>query len=68
MKNKVIGFLTVFIAVPLACYAHAGFYDRFLEMMDVLYDILKTIIMYKIQKINKGIIPNINNPSQNTYQ
>ena len=48
MKNKVIGFLTVFIAVPLACYAHAGFYDRFLEMMDVLYDVLKTIFVSQI--------------------
>lgn len=46
MRKKIIGLLGVFI--PLACYAHAGFYDRYLDMMDVLYAVLKTIFVLQL--------------------
>jgi hypothetical protein len=46
--KKIIVVLTVLFAIPLAGYAHAGFFDRHLEMMDVLYAVLKTILVSQI--------------------
>ena len=33
--KKIIVVLTILIAIPLASYALAGFFERYLEMMDV---------------------------------
>ena len=46
--KKIIVVLTVLFAIPLAGYAHAGFFDRYLEMMDVLYAVLKTIFVSQV--------------------
>ena len=46
--KKIIVVLTVLFAIPLAGYAHAGFFDRYLEMMDVLYAVLKTIFISQV--------------------
>jgi hypothetical protein len=46
--KKIIGSMTILIAITLACYAHAGMYDRYLEMMDVLYAVLKTIFVSQV--------------------
>ena len=47
MKKIIVAFAILF-AIPLAGYAHAGFFDRYLEMMDVLYAVLKTIFVSQI--------------------
>ena len=46
--QKIIVFLTFLFVIPLAGFAHAGFFDRYLEMMDVLYAVLKTIFVSQI--------------------
>ena len=46
--QKIIVFLTILFAIPLAGFAHAGFFDRYLEMMDVIYAVLKTILVSQI--------------------
>ena len=46
--QKIIVVLTILIAIPLASYALAGFFERYLEMMDVLYSVLKTIFVSQI--------------------
>ena len=46
--QKIIVVLTILIAIPLASYALAGFFERYLEMMDVLYAVLKTIFVSQI--------------------
>lgn len=46
--KKIIGSMTFLIAITLACYAHAGMYDRYLEMMDVLFAVLKTIFVSQV--------------------
>ena len=48
MNKKVIGFFTVLMVIPLVCYALAGFFERYLEMMDVLYAVLKTIFVSQV--------------------
>ena len=54
MKNsqynmrKVLGLFVVLSVIPLACYALAGMYDRYLEMMDVLFAVLKTIFVSQV--------------------
>jgi hypothetical protein len=45
--QKIIVVLTILIAIPLASYALAGFFERYLEMMDVLYSVLKTILFHR---------------------
>ena len=46
--RKVLGLFVVLSVIPLACYALAGMYDRYLEMMDVLYAVLKTIFVSQV--------------------
>lgn len=46
--KKIIVVLTVLFAIPLAGYAHAGFFDRYLELMDVLNAVLKTIFVTQL--------------------
>lgn len=46
MKKVIIGQLVSFI--PVACYALAGMMDRYLEMMEVLYAVLKTIFVSQL--------------------
>ena len=46
--KKIIGSMTFLIAITLACYAHAGFFDRYLELVDVLYAVLKTIFVSQV--------------------
>lgn len=46
--KKIIGSMTFLIAITLACYAHAGFFDRHLELVDVLYAVLKTIFVSQV--------------------
>ena len=46
--QKIIVVLTILIAIPLASYALAGFFERYLEMMDILYSVLKTIFVSQI--------------------
>lgn len=48
MKKIVFGLLSIQIVIPLVCYAHAGMYDRYLELMGVLYVLLKTIFLSQI--------------------
>ena len=54
MKNsqynmrKVLGLFVVLSVIPLACYALAGMYDRYLEMMDGLFAVLKTIFVPQV--------------------
>ena len=47
MKKIIVAFAILF-AIPLASYALAGFFERYLEMMDVLYSVLKTIFVSQI--------------------
>ena len=46
--KKIIVVLTVLFTIPLAGYAHAGFFDRYLELMDVLNAVLKTIFVTQL--------------------
>lgn len=46
--RKVLGLFVVLSVIPLACYALAGMYDRYLEMMDVLFAVLKTIFVSQV--------------------
>lgn len=46
--KKIIGSMTFLIAITLACYVHAGFFDRYLELVDVLYAVLKTIFVSQV--------------------
>lgn len=46
MKKIVIVLLAVLI--PVTCYAHAGFFDRYLDMMNVLYADLKAIFVSQL--------------------
>lgn len=54
MKNsqynmgKVLGLFVVLSVIPLACYALAGMYNRYLEMMDGLFAVLKTIFVPQV--------------------
>ena len=46
MKKNVIGLNALFF--PVVCYALAGFFERYREMMDVLYVVLKTIFVSQL--------------------
>ena len=46
--RKVLGLFVVLSVIPLACYALAGMYDRYLEMMDVLFAVLKTLFVSQV--------------------
>ena len=48
MNKKSICLLTTLLSITALCYAHAGSFDRYLEMMDVLYAVLKTIFVSQI--------------------
>ena len=48
MNKKSICLLTTLLSITALCYANAGFFDRYLEMMDVLYAVLKTIFVSQI--------------------
>ena len=48
MKKIIIGIILVLFVIPLACHAHAGMYDKYVEMMDVLDAILKIIFVSQI--------------------
>ena len=46
--RKVLDLFVVLSVIPLACYALAGMYDRYLEMTDVLFAVLKTIFVSQV--------------------
>ena len=46
--RKVLGLFVVLSVIPLACYALAGMYDRYHEMMDGLFAVLKTIFVPQV--------------------
>lgn len=48
MKKIHIGIWTFLLGIATACHAHAGMYDRYVEMMDVLYAIIKTIFAVQL--------------------
>lgn len=43
MKKVHIGLFIALLGIAAVCYAHAGMYDRYVDMMEVLYAIIKTI-------------------------
>lgn len=48
MKKAIIGLLGILGLIPIVCHAHAGMYDRYLELMNVLFALLKTIFLSQI--------------------
>jgi hypothetical protein len=48
MNKKSICLITTLLSLTASCYANAGFFDRYLEMMDVLYAVLKTTFVSQI--------------------
>lgn len=48
MKKSIIGLILVLFIFPLSCYAVAGFFERYLEMVDVLDAILRIIFVSQI--------------------
>lgn len=47
MKKSII-LTSVLFSIPLVCYAFAGMFDRYLELMDVLNAVLKTIFVTQL--------------------
>ena len=47
MKRSII-LTSVLFSIPLVCYAFAGMFDRYLELMDVLNAVLKTIFVTQL--------------------
>ena len=48
MKKRFVGIISVLSIIPLACYAVAGFFERYLEMVDVIDAILRIIFVSQI--------------------
>jgi hypothetical protein len=48
MKKSIVGLISVLFAIPLACYAVAGFWGRYLEMVDVIDAIFRIIFVSQI--------------------
>lgn len=48
MKKSIVGLISVLFAIPLACYAVAGFLGRYLEMVDVIDAIFRIIFVSQI--------------------
>ena len=48
MNNIKLLIVLLSILIPIACFAHAGMYDGFRSMMDVLYAVLKTIFVLQL--------------------
>lgn len=48
MNKKSICLLTTLLSITALCYAHAGFFERYLEMMDGLHAVLETIFVSQI--------------------
>ena len=49
MRKKIeIGMLLVSMFIPLACYAHAGMYDRYIDMVACVKAVLNTIFVSQI--------------------
>ena len=48
MNNIKLLIVLLSMLIPFACYAHAGMYDGFRSMMDVLYAVLKTIFVSQL--------------------
>ena len=60
MKKIKIGLLLFLLFIPLACHAHAGMYDRHLEMVASVKGVLNTIcvsqiVVYRIIRFTKRI-------------
>ena len=47
MKKSII-LTSVLFSIPLVCYAFAGMFDRYLELMDVLNAVIKTIFVAQL--------------------
>ena len=47
MKRSII-LTSVLFSIPLVCYAFAGMFDRYLELMDVLNAVIKTIFVAQL--------------------
>ena len=48
MKKIGIGLFLVSMFIPLACYAHAGMYDRYIDMVACVKAVLNTIFVSQI--------------------
>ena len=48
MKKKIIGLLIIIYVIPIVCHAHAGMYDRYLDMVVCVKSVLNTIFVSQI--------------------
>ena len=46
--KKIFIIIAVLVIVSLACYAHAGMYDRLLEITESMWSVLKIIMISQI--------------------
>ena len=48
MKNKIFGSLIILFVIPIVCHAHAGMFDRYLEMVACVKSVQNTIFVSQI--------------------
>lgn len=48
MKNKIFGSLIILFVIPIVCHAHAGMFDRYLDMVACVKGVQNTIFVSQI--------------------